>query len=307
MLREAGINANPVLISTRDNGVPMFPTRNGFNYVAAAAEIDGNTILLDATNKFAVPNLLPTQALNWFGRVIEKKGDIKTVSITPRTLSMEAYMINIDLDTEGSIEGKMRRTCTNYHAYLFRNEFANVEEDSYLERFESENNGIEISQYEISNKFNLAKPIVESFEFTAVNQADIIGEEIYLTPLFFNTTSENPFKLEERNYPIDYTFPQQEKYIVNIKIPSGYQATSIPEPIRIALENKMASFVYQIIDKETSLQIMADVKINEAVIGADHYTALKELFKKVVEKEAEKVVLSKISGNELKENTTGGR
>ncbi|MGB5237796.1 MAG: transglutaminase, partial [Flavobacteriaceae bacterium] len=265
-----------------------------------------STILLDATNKFAVPNFLPTHALNWFGRIIEKKGDIKMVSITPRTLSMEAYMINVNLDGDGSIEGKMRRTCTNYKAYLFRNEYANVEEDSYLERFESENNGIEISQYKISNKLNLAKPIVESFEFSAVNQADIIGEEIFLSPLFFSTTRENLFKLEQRNYPIDFTFPQQEKYIVNIKIPEGYRATSIPEPTRIALENKMASFIYQIIDNGTSLQVMADVKINEAVIASQHYTALKELFRKVVEKETEKVVLSKISSNEIKESTTGG-
>jgi hypothetical protein len=307
MLREAGVNANPILISTRDNGVPLFPTRNGFNYVAAAAEINGSTILLDATNKFAVPNLLPTQALNWFGRVIEKKGDIKTVSITPSTLSKEMTMINVEMDSEGAINGQMRRTCTNYNAYIFRNEFASVDEESYLERFESENNGIEISQYEISNKLNLAKPIIENFKFIAENQADIIGDEIYLSPLFHYTTRENPFKLEQRNYPIDFTFPQEEKYIVTIKIPEGYKTSSIPDPMRIALENKVASFIYQIVDKGTSLQVMADLKINEAVIAPQHYAALKELFNKIVEKETEKVVLSKISGNEHQENTTGGR
>ena len=33
MLRSQGVNANPVLISTRNNGIPLFPTREGFNYV----------------------------------------------------------------------------------------------------------------------------------------------------------------------------------------------------------------------------------------------------------------------------------
>mgnify|MGYP003123574138 FL=1 len=32
MLREAGLDANPVLVSTKDNGIPVFPTRSGFNY-----------------------------------------------------------------------------------------------------------------------------------------------------------------------------------------------------------------------------------------------------------------------------------
>ena len=33
MLKSQGVNAFPVLVSTRNNGIPLFPTRNGFNYV----------------------------------------------------------------------------------------------------------------------------------------------------------------------------------------------------------------------------------------------------------------------------------
>ena len=32
MLRFAGLNANPVLVSSRGNGIPIFPTTNGFDY-----------------------------------------------------------------------------------------------------------------------------------------------------------------------------------------------------------------------------------------------------------------------------------
>ena len=38
MLRYAGINANPVLVSTRSNGIALFPNRTAFNYVIAAVE-----------------------------------------------------------------------------------------------------------------------------------------------------------------------------------------------------------------------------------------------------------------------------
>lgn len=33
MLRSAGLTANPVLVSTRSNGIALFPNRNAFNYV----------------------------------------------------------------------------------------------------------------------------------------------------------------------------------------------------------------------------------------------------------------------------------
>lgn len=35
LLKETGLQANPVLISTQSNGIPIFPTLEGFNYVIA--------------------------------------------------------------------------------------------------------------------------------------------------------------------------------------------------------------------------------------------------------------------------------
>ena len=51
MLREAGITSNPVLVSTRDHGIPVSPTINGFNFVISSATINQELYLLDATNK----------------------------------------------------------------------------------------------------------------------------------------------------------------------------------------------------------------------------------------------------------------
>lgn len=51
LLRECGITANPVLVSTRKHGVPLFPTLEGFNYVVVGAAMEGGLLLLDATDK----------------------------------------------------------------------------------------------------------------------------------------------------------------------------------------------------------------------------------------------------------------
>ena len=44
MLRYAKIESNPVLISTRQNGIAMFPNRSAYNYVIAAVEIENDLI-----------------------------------------------------------------------------------------------------------------------------------------------------------------------------------------------------------------------------------------------------------------------
>ncbi|MEM7556819.1 MAG: DUF3857 domain-containing protein [Cyanobacteria bacterium P01_A01_bin.84] len=295
MLKKAGLKANPVLISTRNNGVPLFPTREGFNYVVASVELGGNTVFLDACNKFTKPNLLPTKTLNWFGRSINEDGSSQEVSVLPKKLSKEVSMMNVELKPNGDLEGKLRKNYTDYDAYVFRNKYNGVSEEDYLEKLENKNNGMEISNYKTVNKKNVSKPITESFDFYLENQADIIGDKIYFSPLLFNTLSENPFKLDQRNYPIDFAYPSQERYIANITVPSGYELTSKPEDVSLAMENNMGSFVYKIIDQgNNKLQVMADLKINLPVIPAQQYEGIKQLFKKMVEKETEKVVLSKI-------------
>ncbi len=294
ILREAGLDANPILVSTRDNGVPMFPTNEGFNYVIAAAKIGGDVILMDASNKYTKPNLLPTRALNWFGRLVKKDGTSYDVSTFPKKPSREISMMQLNLNENGDLEGKMRKTFTDYRAYNFRNKNGSTSEDDYLENLENENSGMEISNYEVKNKKVVGKAIMEKFDVFIESQADVIGDKIYFSPLFFKTKKENPFKLEERNYPIDFAYPWQEKYTISIVIPEGYKIESIPESIRLGLEDNIGGFVYKIISKDNQLQIMVDLKMNSAVIPAQNYLGIKEFYKKVVEKETEKVVLSKI-------------
>ncbi|MBR9856058.1 MAG: DUF3857 and transglutaminase domain-containing protein, partial [Algicola sp.] len=74
MFRYAGLDADPVLVSTRSHGIPLFPTSDGFNYVIAGIQIENSIVLFDATEKNAFPDVLPMRALNWFGRLIREDG-----------------------------------------------------------------------------------------------------------------------------------------------------------------------------------------------------------------------------------------
>ncbi|MFK7814638.1 MAG: DUF3857 domain-containing protein [Maribacter sp.] len=307
MLQKAGLNANPVLVSTRDHGVPMFPTMEGFNYVISAVQLEGGTVLLDATNKFTLPNLLPTRALNWYGKLIKKDGSFSTVSLLPKNISKENVNMSVVLSANGDIEGKCRTTYADYDAYIFRNSEGSKTEEEYLEKLENKNEGMEISDYVVKNKAAIGKPIMESFTFNLDAQADVIGDKIYFSPLFHLAMDENPFKLEERNFPIDFTYPWQERRVLNIILPEGYEVTSMPKDINIALVDNQGKFKYQILNNGKSLQVMVDLKINEAVIGSTQYPDLKELFKNVVEKQTEKVVLSKITSNGTSESAEDRR
>ena len=96
MLRYAGLDANPILISTRSNGIALYPSRSAFNYVIAGIEVENQIILLDATNKYSLPGVLPIRDLNWFGRIIRNNGSSTTVSLTPQKKSIDAKFVALE-------------------------------------------------------------------------------------------------------------------------------------------------------------------------------------------------------------------
>ena len=307
MLQSAGLDASPVLVSTRSHGVPMFPTREGFNYVVASVQLDGKTVLFDASNKYTKPDLLPTRALNWFGKLIKKDGTFNTLNLLPEKVSKENTNMSVTLMEDGGLKGKLRKTYSDYDAYMFRNKNSSINEEDYLEKLENKNEGIEVSEYSIKNKSTIGKAIIESYAFNLDGQADVVGDKIYFSPLFHMVTEENPFNLEERNYPVDFTYPWQERYIINIVLPEGYEVISKPADINLVLIDNIGSFKYKIINTGKSLQVMVDFKINKAVISTEYYANLKELFKNSVEKQTEKVVLSKITTDGTTNSSEKGR
>ena len=91
MLRHAGLDANPIIVSTRSNGIAIFPSRFAFNYVIVGVKLsnDENIVLLDATNKNTLPNILPLKVLNWSGRMLMPNGTSKEVDLNPKKTSIK--------------------------------------------------------------------------------------------------------------------------------------------------------------------------------------------------------------------------
>ncbi|WP_046743754.1 DUF3857 domain-containing protein [Kordia zhangzhouensis] len=294
MLRHAGLNANPVILSSRNHGIKMFPTLDGFNYVIAAIEVENAVILLDATNYYGEPNVLPMRALNWSGKLIRKDGSWSDISLMPRTAAMRVTSINVTLNENGDIEGKQRTQFTSHNALGFREVYAKADKEDYLEKLENNIGDIEIDEHDVKNLKKIGKPVLESYAFTKESQAEVIGDKIYFSPLFFLATSENIFKAEERVYPIDFGYPWKRKIMMNIKLPEGYEVESLPEATAVRLPENLGLYTFNISKTPMGISVVMSKEINSSIITPDKYSALREFYKVLVEKEQEKVVLKKI-------------
>lgn len=295
MLKSAGLEANPVLVSTLEHGIPVYPNRTVFNYVIAAVNIDDKEILLDASHKYTIQNILPLNVLNWTGRLIKQEGISQEIDLVPTKPSGKYYTVMAKIDSEGKVEGKFRVQKTDYEAYCFRANYAEMNTTNYLEKVENDLNGIKIKDYVIENKEgDLSKPVQETFTFATDNLCERIGGKLFINPLLFFTQSQNPFVQKKREMPIYFGYPTQEKYNVSLEIPEGYIVESLPEPMKIFTDGKELSFLINTNHDGNKIQISITKEINTVIVAADFYDTLKDFYQKMIDKQNEKIVLKKI-------------
>ena len=294
MLNKAGFKASPVILSTRSNGIPIFPTIDGFNYVIAAVEIENDLILLDATEKYSAPNVLPQRALNWQGRIVRENESSAWVNLTPAKSSDTNSSMSIEFNDAGAIEGVKRTQYTNLNALNYRDNYAKLKDDDVILKVEEENGKIEISDFRITNKSEIYKPIIELFKFTSEDLLDKIGGKIYFKPLLFDAMTKNPFKLEKRDYPIDFGAPFIKDNKVSIKIPSGYVVESVPENIAIGLRENYGVYKFSIKIEANIINVYSMLQINTAIFPSANYDEIKDFYKMIVNKNLEQIVLKKV-------------
>ncbi len=293
MFKEARLNANPVLLSTKDFGIPFFPTVTGFNYVISAVQTDGQLFLFDATSKFSTPNVLPERALNWFGQRISEYLETEEIDLMPGNPSRRVTNMEVNILEGGKIQGKLRNTLTDNLALDYRENYASSTDVQRVEKIENNFINFKVKDFSIQNKKDPYKPLIESYDFENNNAFDQIGDKIFIQPTFFLLPTSNPFNKEKRDYPIDFKFPTQETYLININIPDGYKIESIPESEIFQFAGGQGDFKYIISNTENNIQLRINSNINASIVAAESYESLKSFFEAKVTKLTEKITLSK--------------
>ena len=158
---------------------------------------------------------------------------------------------------------------------------------------ESNNKGLTVQKFELIGIDSLNKPYKENLDIEVSDYAQIAGNIISLTPLLYDQWSSNPFKLEDRKFPVDFTYPHIYRDIINYTIPEGYVLDEKPEDLIMALPDGKTKFAYRMRVDGNTLQISSTLDIGKSLYTYEEYVSLKEFFAKMVSKQAEKVVLKK--------------
>jgi len=296
MLKSRNINVNPVVLSTRNHGIifPTHPSLSSFNYVIAEVTIDGKKYLIDATDENLPLGMLPERCLNGTGRIVGTP-DFDEINIVPSQKYKESYLYTVTINPNENLSGKAIKTYKGYAAYDIRDDIIQSgSTEEYISNLIDNTSDADISDVEIKNTEDISKPLIESYTFETADNVIFAGNMIYLTPMLNEKRTENPFKLDERKYPVDYAYPYYEKVIFQYTIPEGYEISEKPENTAFSLPGRTAQFQYQVSAVGNMFQVISIFRINKPVFQYDSYKALKNFYDLLIKKQNEKIVLKKI-------------
>jgi hypothetical protein len=295
LMKELGIDSDPVILSTRSNGM-VFPSQimlGQFNYVIASAKIGEKAYLMDATEKACPYNILMPRCINGQGRIISESRQ-GWIDLNSTHRYEYTNLINASIEKDGTIKGKIQRMYGNYAALDKRIEInGKIDHDDYIRSIENNYQGLTISNYELNDLDSLNKPYTEVLDVEITDASLIAGNILTITPLLYYPWVTNPFKMEDRKFPVDYTYPRIYKYIVTFELPEGYILDEKPANLVLAMPDGKTKFTYRLNLNGRILQVSSTLDIGKALYNSDEYALLKEFYGNLVKKQAEKVVLKK--------------
>ncbi len=293
MLQKAGIEAKPVILSTRDHGIliTQYPSISGCNYVVIKVMIDGKPLFLDVTEPKLPAGQLPLRCMNGNGILVDKNVPEETPLISTPSNSTTAVILEMK---EGKLKGSAVSYLSGYEALNFRNEIK--EAGGNNEQFEKLKNGskdIEYIDFIYNNIDSLYKPVEKRYNFVMKESPEENSSIIYINPNIFGKWLTNPFTSPTRIYPADFGVPFGESYKLNLEIPSGYKVEELPKSKSLLLGEKDGRFIYTVGQMGDKIVINSRISFEKSIFLPDEYANLKEFFDRVVAIKNTQIVFKK--------------
>lgn len=293
MLEKAGIDVQPVILSTRDNGLLRIatPVLGQFNYVIVLARAGERSLLLDATEPLLPVGVVPERCLNGKGLAISTAGphwvDLD-LHMKTRTVTAAQMVIT----PEGYLDGTLSVTCNGYEALRQRKKYLNEGEEKFVRDFVGSHQW-NVKSTTVENARDIAANFIGTHELTVNDKIMSTGETLYLDPFLINNLPENPFKSEKREYPVDFGSPFDVTFSLRFTIPDGYVIDEMPESKVISMPENSARYIYNLAHQGNEIILTSMFQVNRSLFSQLDYPYLREFYSQIVAKQAEQIVLKR--------------
>lgn len=284
LLKDAGLKASPLLVSTRQNGRinTSFAHYRNFNKVVAHVTIGDRVYVLDATEKYTPANLIPYDLMYSEGLVIEK---IDTWDWGWRVLwdekphFRETVILRADIDEQGSMNGSASVTSYDY-SRVNRMPVLKQGKDKFIEKFfTSTNAGVKIDSITLENEQEDSLPLNQTFKFTQpINSS---GDYKYFSVNLFTGLEKNPFVADNRFSDVFFGTNQNYQIVANVTIPESYEFETLPKSVRMIMPDTSISITRRVNADNNTMAVRISLEFKKPFYTPEEYPDFKEFYKQL--------------------------
>jgi len=276
MLRAAGFDAWPVLISTRDE--VDFRRTARFNHMIAYAQLDVGGIYLDASSGACPYGALPPMCRVQEGLLVDFDRSAIRIIQTQDPATYRHDSLTIHLSDKGGPTGSLVSRLSGYLAMEWGEYLARASaghRDSAVPVFASDFAGM--------SKLKWHGDSANLYVIEAALAGDRLaprrpGELTALVPPLFTT---NPFAATVRLQPVDFVYPLA--YECKVVVGRGDRADSASLPDDLTFGIAGAAFRRHSEAIGSSAVVTINIDLQKAEYTAAEYTALRDFFERVAE------------------------
>ncbi len=295
LLKEAGLDAYPMLVSERFHGKvnSAYPFIDQFNSVFACVIINNKKYYLDATDKDTPPHITPFSILNTTAFIVNRKTGGLTNITNDTLLYKENIIAQLELAENGTLSGEVQIASFDYARIKKLEEYKEDKNRFLRDHFTVYETSISTPDVEVKNIENDSLALEQKGKISG--GLNSTGGYSFLPLNLFTGFDGNPFLSDNRFSNINFGYRRNVQLNMSVQLPSNYQVDEIPKSVKLSNPDKDIIFIRQVeYDKESNRLIcMMLFEFKKSLYEADTYPILKEVYKRIFDYLKEPVVLKK--------------
>lgn len=292
LLRDAGLKAYPLLVSTKDNGQvnTLYPFLQQFNNTMTLVIIGDKKYTLNAADKYNPAYLVPYDVLNSEGFIVDTNigGWVNLSNVK------DAFKNQVSLFAEITPQDSMRGNTIIYSYDYSKNMKIKkwVEDKSSFKDFYAQPYaGMQISGLEVSGQNRDTKPLMQKFDFSMPVKSS--GDYEYFAINLFQGLEKNPFIADQRTTDVEFSYKQSYTTTGKVFIPNGYQFDELPKNLKMIMPDSGIILTRLVQADSNSLNFRITLDFAKSTYSAKEYPLLQEFYKKLYSILNEQIVIKK--------------
>ena len=294
LLRDAGVDADPLLVSTRQHGRanPFSPLLAQFNETMATVNVDGHRYVLNAADKINPYHLIPYDVHYTAGYIVDADNPHWVILVNDKPYKT-VVVLSGEMNDQGTVTGTAEVSSYNYSRNP-RCESLKQGMDKFKEAYFTKGYGnLKIDSLSVVNQDNDSLPLRQDVAFTS--PLNHTGQYLFFSPNLFLGLEENPFVAERRFTDVDFGYQQSYLMAGAFQIPDGYEFEGLPKDMRMMLPDTSVVLIRMMQAEGNLVNYRISLEFRRHVYSIDEYADFREFYKKLFEKLNEPILIRKKS------------